>query len=237
MKKLDVSKSIQLVIFVALAAICMSQVLLNPAVSQKIANDSDVKLLCILLWLVLAVTFIFIFIDFTLYARQKKDFASLSSAVNSDPLSKMANRFSVDSNIDLYDKNGLPENFCCLMFCISNIQKINEQYGREDGNRAIQDFSMIMSLASRSLCFVGKNGGNRYLALFDEGSDDKIKLFLARIDTKMREYNSDPGNHVIKYEYGIAEKSEKPEDNVHQLVGLADTRVTEKYNAAAAKEA
>ena len=237
MKKLDFSKTIQLVVMMILSGICMSQVLLKPAVSQKIATDSDMRLLCIMLWLVLGITFVFIFVDFTLYTKQKKDFAVLASAVNSDPLSRMANRFSVDSNIEQYDKNGVPEHFTCMMFCITNIQKLNAQYGRDDGNRVIQDFSMIMSLASRNLCFVGKNGGNRYLALFDEGSEDKIKLFEARIDTKIREYNTDPGNHVIRYAYGTAAKSDSDAADIHQLIALADQRVTEKYKDAADSEA
>ncbi|NCB33230.1 MAG: GGDEF domain-containing protein [Erysipelotrichia bacterium] len=216
MKKFDLFKTAQLIVTMILSVICMSQVLLNPAVSQKIATDSDMRLLCIMLWLVLGISFLFIFVDFTLYARQKKDFADLITTVTSDPLSRMANRFSVDSNIEQYDKNGIPEHFSCMMFCLTNIQKINFQYGRDDGNRVIQDFSMIMSLASRNLCFVGKNGGNRYLALFDEGSDEKIRLFESRIDAKIREYNADPDNRIIKYAYGT-----HPRVKVPQLISIS----------------
>lgn len=227
MKKMDFIKTIQLGLFMVISFISMSKVLLNPSVSQKIAGDSDIRLLAIMLWAALGLSFLFIFVDFTLYAKQRKNLATLALAVKSDPLSKMANRFSVDSNITKYSENGLPEKFSCIMFSISNIQKINENYGREEGNHVIQDFSMILSLSSRKLCFVGKNGGNRYLALFDDGDRDKMRRFLERISAKIQEYNSDPANHVIRYAYGIADRDDDAANSIQELIALADKRIVE----------
>jgi diguanylate cyclase (GGDEF)-like protein len=227
MKKMDFIKTIQLGLFMVISFISMSKVLLNPSVSQKIAGDSDIRLLAIMLWAALGLSFLFIFVDFTLYAKQRKNLATLALAVKSDPLSKMANRFSVDSNITKYSENGLPEKFSCIMFSISNIQKINENYGREEGNHVIQDFSMILSLSSRKLCFVGKNGGNRYLALFDDGDRDKMRRFLERISAKIQEYNSDPANHVIRYAYGIADRADDAVNSIQELIALADKRIVD----------
>lgn len=44
---------------------------------------------------------------------------------------------------------------------------INNTYGHVIGNATIQSFSDVLSGASVGLCFVGRNGGNKFLALFE----------------------------------------------------------------------
>ena len=53
MKKLDIAKTIQLIVFIILALVCAGLILLNPELYHMIGADSRVRLICGLLWLVL----------------------------------------------------------------------------------------------------------------------------------------------------------------------------------------
>ena len=51
MKKLDIAKTIQLIVFIILALVCAGLILLNPELYHMIGADSRVRLICGLLWL------------------------------------------------------------------------------------------------------------------------------------------------------------------------------------------
>ena len=115
MKKLDIAKTIQLIVFIILALVCAGLILLNPELYHMIGADSRVRLICGLLWLVLFISFLFIFLDFSLLSSWKKDFRELNYAVHSDPVAGIANRFSCDALIEKYLDKPLPENMGCIM--------------------------------------------------------------------------------------------------------------------------
>ena len=62
MKKLDIAKTIQLIVFIIVALICAGLILLNPELYHMIAADSRVRLICGLLWLGVFFSFFFFLI-------------------------------------------------------------------------------------------------------------------------------------------------------------------------------
>lgn len=227
MKKFDTLKTIQLIVFIAMTVACIIIVFMNKNLFHLIASQGDVRLMCILLWLTLVLVFLFTFIDFSLFASFKHDYSELDYAVHSDPVAGIANRYSSDAIIEPYLDKPLPENMGCIMLELSNIQEVNELYGHVQGNKLIRDFSNILKLTSVNLCFVARNGGNKFLALFEEGTEEKIEVFLSRIDQKVSANNSSPDAYPINYRYGIAFREGEKANTITDLIALSNRRIYE----------
>lgn len=231
MKKTDfIYKTIQLILYILLAAGCLYVILFDPELYHLVASDPSIRILCIFLWLILGISFVFIYRDFSYFSSYKKHYRELDYAIHSDPLSGLANRFSCDVMIEKYLDKPLPENIGCIMFDLTNIYKINHHYGHVQGNQVIRDFSNMLNLASIDLCFVGRNGGNKFLALFEQGDQYRIDLFLNKLEQKVMAYNEDSPNGLsIEYRYGIALHEEEEEiRTITDLIALSNRRINQQ---------
>lgn len=227
MKKFDVVKTIQLILFIAIAAAGLFIILTDAELYRMIANNSHIRLLCILLWLALAAAFLFIFVDFSLFSSFKKEYRELDFAVSSDPVAGIANRYSCDTIIEKYLDKPIPEDLGCIMFDLANIGEVNRLWGHIRGNELIYDFSNILQSSSANLCFVGRNGGNKFLALFEAGDSRKMDTFLERVEKKVKRYNAEAKNTPIKYQYGLAYREGDQVKTVTDLIALSDRRIHE----------
>lgn len=225
MKKFDTFKTVQLVLFICITAITLFVILTDEKLYQLIASDPHIRMLCILLWIALGLSFFFIFWDFSLFSSFKREYRELDFALSSDPVSGIANRYSCDSIIEKYLDKPLPKDIGCIMFDLTNLQKINQTYGHIQGNTLIRDFSGILQSTSLNLCFVGRNGGNKFLALFEKCSDEKLKNFLERIEIKIERHNSLEGTYPIFYRYGIAFGESPSIKSITDLIALSNTRL------------
>ena len=230
-KKFELVKTIQLIIFFGITAVGLAIIFTNDELYQMVGNNASVRILCVLLWLTMALSFVFIFWDFTTHSSFKKDYRELDYAVYNDHIAGIANRYSCDAMIAKYMDHELPKTIGCVMLDISNIREINEQYGHIGGNAAIQDFSNILHLSSLGICFVGRNGGNKFMALFEECEEGKINTFLTRLNQKLESYNSQEGSAPIHYAIGSAFNKDEKVTQVTRLISLADRRLTGKNDA------
>ncbi|MCR4999203.1 MAG: GGDEF domain-containing protein [Lachnospiraceae bacterium] len=224
MKKLDILKTVQLFIFTALAIVCFLLIVTDDDVAPSIAISHSVRLFSVLLWICLFFSFLFIFIDFSMYITQKRDYRALDYAAHSDPLAKIANRNGCDELIEQYIDQPLPPDMGCIMFELTSLEETNRNYNRMAGNRQIRNFSIILKMASVNTCFVGRNGGNRFLAIFEDSSREIMDEFLARIDQKVMDHNGDPQNPRMTYSYGMA-FHEQHVKQITELVALSNRRL------------
>lgn len=227
MKKFDVFKTIQLILFIILTAAGLFIIFSDNELYQMIANNPHIRALCILLWAALVMTFLFIFMDFSLFSTFKKDYRELDFAVSSDPVAGIANRYSCDTLIEKYLDKPLPEDIGCIMFDLVNIGEINQQWGHIRGNELIYEFSSILQSSSANLCFVGRNGGNKFLALFENGTVQKMNTFLTRVDKKVKRHNAESDDIPIRYEYGSAYCEGDEVKNITDLIALSNRRIYE----------
>ena len=225
MKKFDIFKTVQLLIFVALAGLGLFLILTDSRLYQLVATDSQIRTLCILLWAALGLSFLFIFMDFTLFSSFKREYRELDFAVHSDPVSGIANRNSCDALIEKYLDKPLPENLGCIMFDLTNIKEINEAHGHIQGNALIRDFSSILQSTSMNLCFVGRNCVNKFLAIFEDCTEEKLNSFLDLVDAKVDQHNSSEGSFPIAYCYGIAFHEDSSVSTITDLISLSNRRI------------
>lgn len=229
MKKQDALKTIQLIIYIVMTAVCFYLIVMNEDIYHLIAQDPHIRLVCILLWISLGMAFLFMLLDFNFSSAFKKDYRELDYAVHSDPLSGLANRLSADAMIEKYLEKPVPEDFACVMIDLANIREINELHGHLAGNAVIREFADILNNASMGLCYVARNGGNKFLAIFEQTEEEEIVTFIRNVETLMRVHNETAGDKAIRYRMGVAfhEDPELNIRNVPDLIALANRRIYE----------
>ena len=225
MKGFKTYKTIQLILCIIIAAAGIIFITTNADLFHIIANDAGVRALCITLWILLVLSFFFIFLDFRTFAKTVQNIHELDYSVHSDPSTGLANRYSCDMIIEKYLDKELPAGIGCIMFDIINIQLINRQFGHIAGNAAIKDFSNILLNAATNLCFVGRNGGNKFMAIFEDYNKENINLFLSIIETNVTEHNKVAGAYPIEYKYGIALAGESSAQMITELIAEANSKI------------
>ena len=148
---------------------------MKPEVKQYVFSSLAATILFIVIWILLIASFIFLLIDFNLISSIKINYHNLYDVAYSDQLSGIPNRFSCDRVIEKYHDKELPDDLSCVMIVLSNLPQVNS--------------SIILSSAALSLCFVGRNGGNKFLAIFEHSERQKIDTFLARIEDRVNQHN------------------------------------------------
>ena len=223
MKKFDIIKTIQLLVFTVFALICIGLVLFNKDLYHAIANNPTMKLICGLLWLCFGLIFVFIFIDFNLISSYKKDYHELDHAVHTDHISGLANRKSIDEFIEKHRKECLP----CVTLTPTSIEDINKSAGRSAGDDAIRDFSNILMMSSVGLClFVGRNDGLNFLAFFEEtATKEYIDKFLTNVAGRISSHNIINPQKFISYKHGTAYNEGENATAITDMIKISARRV------------
>lgn len=229
MKKYTAYKTIQLILFLLLTAAAVLLVFVRTGVYRQVATDANMRVLCMVLWAVLGLSFLFIFLDYSYFFNYRKDYREMEYALHSDPESGIANRFSCDVLINQYLGRPLPQNLGVISFELSNIREINELYGHLRGDRAINDFSSILRLAAQDLCFIGRNGGNRFLAVFENSTPEAMQKMLDRVEQKIAASNKDLDNTQLSWSCGTAYSNDDGAlaSDIAQLIALSVSRISE----------
>ena len=219
MKKFNIFKIVQLSLLILITLISV-YLLMQPEVKQYIFASTPATILFIIIWIVLLASYVFLLIDFSILSSVKLNYHNLYGVAYSDPLSGIPNRFSCDTT--------LPDNLTCVMIDLSNLSSVNKLYDHATGNMLLKDFSNILSASALSLCFVGRNGGNKFLAIFENCTDDQLNTFLARIADRVKQHNQSPSAISIEYRIGIAKNSEEHLAEITQLIALAYNRISDE---------
>lgn len=224
MKKFNTFKIVQLVLLIILTAVSL-YMLMQPEVKQYIFDSTPATVLFVIVWAVLLVTFIFLLIDFSLISSMKMNYHNLYDVAYSDPLSGIPNRFSCDTIIEKYYDKKLPDDIACVMIDLSNLPEIITLYDHRTGNKVLKDFSGILSTAAVSLCFVGRNGGNKFLAIFENCTDEKLNTFLDRVTDRVDQYNQASDSISMEYRIGKAMNRDEHLEQITKLISLANSRI------------
>ena len=231
MKRFEWIKTIQLVIYFVLTVAALVTIFGDDSLYQTIASDPHVRLLCGILWLMMGLSFVFMFLDFGSYTDLKRENLELDHAIYSDTLTGVANRYSCDAYIAQYLHKKMPADMGCVTLDLVNLTEINQKFGHEGGDEAIREFSGILTEAARaggapegtSNCFIGRNGGNKFLAIFRKCSHEMISDFLLEVE-RLEEERLTEGKTPILYSVGVAFDEDSSVKSLVELVALSDHR-------------
>ncbi len=232
MKRFDIVKTIQLVILIAITAASLLIILQNGELYALIATNMAAKTISVMLWLTLGLSFLFLLYDFSSFADLKRENSELDNAVFSDALTGIANRYSVDSYIGQFLGKPLPEDMGVVTIDMTNLVEINKAQGHAGGDIAIQAFASILKTAAGNACFIGRNGGNKFVAIFRDCTEARIGRFLDSVEALTAERNMTHADAPIRYCVGKAFNEGSEAGTVTELVALSDRRAWQAHKEA-----
>ena len=230
MKKFDRIKTIQLLLLIAITTASLVVVLRNSELYALIATNMAARTISVLLWLTLGLSFLFLLYDFSSYADMRRENSELDNAVYSDALTGIANRYSVDAYIGQFLGKPLPEDMGVVTIDMTNLSEINKAHGHSGGDMAIQEFASILQTAAGRACFIGRNGGNKFVAIFRDCTETRLERFLDSVESLTEERNTLHEDARIRYSAGKAFNEGEDISTVTELVALSDKRARQAQN-------
>lgn len=150
-------------------------------------------------------------------------------------LKDMHDTYSRDRATGLYNRNKCNEviRFTAknrmatfIAFDVNNLKYINDNFGHESGDIALSAFADIMRSCIPAGNFLGRSGGDEFIAIVYTVQKSRIEKILADINEHIDEYNKTSGyDFNLSVAMGYAFASETSDANYRDLNNLADKRM------------
>lgn len=216
--KFGIIKNLQLVLYVIFAGIAIAFFVIDSDVASAIATNRAIYVVAVAFWVLIAVGFVFIFIDLTMFANSSKNLKEMYSNFYSDKVARINNRISVDAYIEGHKGNDIPKGMCCILFSLHSLEITNVKHDRDRGDNHIKAFSDILGLAGLDDAFVGRNGGRDFLVFFDDIEESTLSGFFDRIRVLVLNHNETYDDSWIRYKFGVAHNKDHDFTNIGDLI-------------------
>lgn len=184
-----VVKIVEMSVFLALEVAFLIILTSNEVMRRSIFVDKSLFIVCIVMYITVLVALGFLIYDFVKLRELKIENHQLENLAYLDDKTGIPNRTSVNLFFDTYKTTESMKGIGCLVAQISNIRDINEQYGKEKGDKAIQAFSRLYEKSAEGFGFVGRNGGNEFVTVLEKCDAEKMATYYDRLTDSIDEYN------------------------------------------------
>ena len=197
-KTFRILKIVQFCILVGIELTFFLILILNPSLGKNIYSNQALFILCITTWIMMIFNLLCMFIDFWKLRSFALNSHALSQAAYLDNLTGIPNRHSLDIVFRTYTTPESMVGIGCAMFSISNLKDINERMGHASGDSMIQNFCSIFEEVGDSFGFVGRNGGNEFIAVISNCDHDIMRRFLSALQQRISSYNKEHSSQPIE---------------------------------------
>ena len=122
-------------------------------------------------------------------------------------------------------------------FDLNNLRHINNSMGHEKGDDYIRRFADQLRLAIPAEHFVGRNGGDEFLAVTHGLDKTGIEALLEKVRQELQTYSLRRDDEPLSFAVGYALAQEKPDASMRELFNRADKRMYIQKNHAKREEA
>ena len=130
--------------------------------------------------------------------RKNKELSELAYI---DAATSLPNRYRCD-NVIFDNKHMDGKMYACVMFDLNNLKQTNDKYGHKAGDELIFNFAGILLSISSKNVFVGRYGGDEFIAILSDTSQDEVDALLQNIDVKIDYHNNNKSDIPISCAYG-----------------------------------
>jgi diguanylate cyclase (GGDEF)-like protein len=189
-------------------------------------SESQVKSTTTILLIVDAI-FILVILAFLLFLirsrRMEARAAMLGKIAYVDVLTKMENRASCERKIEAIKAEPSDVDLAVLMFDMNNLKLVNDYIGHQDGDKIIVTFGKILDNTAKDYGFVGRYGGDEFIAIFEGADENRILDFLGKVKNEAEAYNSLKTNEIEKLSFAVGYTIGKmTETSIDDLIYEAD---------------
>ena len=110
----------------------------------------------------------------------------------------------------------------CIMFDLNNLKKANDTLGHSVGDQLILNFAKLLRNVVPSKDFVGRYGGDEFIAVIYNSTKDEVTEILNRLDNEISEFNELGKAFKISYAHGCAFSSDYKDCTLRTRVDKAD---------------
>lgn len=129
-----------------------------------------------------------------------------------------------------------PETGVCS-FDLNNLRRINNSMGHEAGDAYIRRFAAALRAAMPEEHFVGRTGGDEFLAITHGPDADALQKLLSHVRKQLAEESRQHPDTPLSYAAGFALASDNPDSNMRDLFDLADKNMYINKNHVKREEA
>ena len=161
-------------------------------------------------------------------------FTFISGAVASWETNKEA---VTDLNTGLYNRGRCTEilsdntplsardGVCVLMLDLNYLKRVNDNFGHAEGDKLILAFANIIHSKLPAGSFVGRFGGDEFLAVLYDTTEEEIEKTISDIRESVEQYNSKKDRIPISFSEGYAFSMDMPGKTIHELFKEADEKM------------
>lgn len=147
--------------------------------------------------------------------------------ISLDPLTQMNNRNQMIQYLSgkLSGKNRSNYLFL-LMMDVDYFKKINDQYGHNEGDRALVEISDVLKeVCGQYNCFGARYGGDEFVIIFESDEEETVQIICNAIKERLAKKVSEHGlKYNLKVSIGHALYKESI-SNIPDFIALADTEL------------
>ena len=109
------------------------------------------------------------------------------------------------------------------VFDLNNLHTVNNSFGHEKGDEYIRSFAQQLGCVASETCFVGRDGGDEFIAVLWDVDRAAVESCLARVRANVNEYSEAHPDMPISYAVGYALSSDFDEPpTMRELFSQAD---------------
>lgn len=109
------------------------------------------------------------------------------------------------------------------VFDLNNLHMVNNNFGHEKGDEYIRSFAQQLGSVASETCFVGRDGGDEFIAVLWDADRAAVESCLARVRANVNEYSEAHPDMPISYAVGYALSSDFDEPpTMRELFSQAD---------------
>lgn len=159
----------------------------------------------------------------------------LQKKVYIDGATGLPNRNKCDELLSQLD--AAPEDIGVCSFDLNNLRIINNSMGHEAGDEYIRRFAVCLRASMPAEQFVGRAGGDEFIAVTHGMGKEEMKACLASVREQMSEESKSYPDTPLSYAVGFALASEFPGSTMQELFNYADKNMYINKNHVKREEA
>ena len=150
-----------------------------------------------------------------------------------DYLTGINNRKKLDSYLKKKILNATEKKtFSAIMTDLNNFKLINDKFGHDEGDKALQDFVRLLKNSLRSNDFIARYGGDEFCIVLDTNNEMVLEEIIRRINTCVELYNnSGEQPYQLGFSMGYAIYEYSTHMRVEEFQKLIDVRLYENKQA------
>ena len=142
-----------------------------------------------------------------------------------DDLTKLFNRrgflMMAQRSLSFCTRHNMPVSL--VYFDLNNFKPINDEYGHDEGDRALIYFANCLRNVVRETDIYGRIGGDEFVVFLSDSTSNQAEAIVSRIYEKIEKLMSDKNlPYRIEFSYGIVEHDHRKHETIKMLLKDGD---------------